>query len=173
MFKSKPLISTAMALGLLFQFQGVAIAHGNNPHSGHGAAAQYGSMMQAEQKAWGIAGDSTKIDRVIRIKMTDDMKFTPNIISIKTNETIRFEIHNAGKVMHEMVIGTKQELDQHAAMMKKHPGMEHDEAYMAHVGPAKSGSIVWRFNQEGDFDFACLIAGHYDAGMVGKIRVRP
>lgn len=173
MFKSKPLISTAMALGLLFQFQGVAQAHGNNQHGGHGSTAQHRSMMQAEQKPWGIAGDPKKVDRVIRIKMTDDMKFTPNVISIKTNETIRFEIQNAGKVMHEMVIGTKQELDQHAAMMKKHPNMEHDEAYMAHVAPAKSGSIVWRFNQEGDFDFACLIAGHYDAGMVGKIRVRP
>jgi uncharacterized cupredoxin-like copper-binding protein len=173
MSQLKPLINTAIAAGLLFQIQGAAQAHGNNPHGGHGAAAQHGSMMQAEQRTWGIVGDPKKVDRTIRIKMTDDMKFTPNVISIKKNETIRFEIQNAGKVMHEMVIGTKQELDQHAAMMKKYPNMEHDEAYMAHVGPAKSGSIVWRFNKEGDFDFACLIAGHYDAGMVGKIQVRP
>lgn len=173
MFQLKPLISTAMAIGLMFQFQGVAQAHGDNPHAGHGPSAPHGAMMQAEQKPWGIAGNQKKVDRVIRIKMTDDMKFTPNVILIKKNETIRFEIQNSGKVMHEMVIGTKQELDQHAAMMKKHPNMEHDEAYMAHVGPANSGSIAWRFNKEGDFEFACLIAGHYDAGMVGKIQVRP
>jgi uncharacterized cupredoxin-like copper-binding protein len=75
--------------------------------------------------------------------------------------------------MHEMVIGTKQELDQHAAMMKKHPNMEHDEPYMAHVVPKKVGQLIWQFNREGDFDFACLIAGHYEAGMIGKIRVTP
>jgi uncharacterized cupredoxin-like copper-binding protein len=49
--------------------------------------------------------------------------------------------------------------------------MEHDEPYMAHVGPGKTGEIVWTFNRAGDFDFACLIAGHYQAGMVGKVKV--
>jgi uncharacterized cupredoxin-like copper-binding protein len=49
--------------------------------------------------------------------------------------------------------------------------MEHDEPYMAHVAPGKSGQIVWTFNRAGDFDFACLIAGHFDAGMVGRIKV--
>ena len=61
----------------------------------------------------------------------------------------------------------------HGAMMKKHPNMEHDEPHMAHVGPKKAGQLIWQFNREGDFDFACLIAGHYEAGMVGKIRVTP
>jgi uncharacterized cupredoxin-like copper-binding protein len=55
--------------------------------------------------------------------------------------------------------------------MKKFPKMEHDEPYMAHVQPCKTGEIVWTFNHVGEFDFACLIAGHYDAGMVGKIKV--
>ncbi|MFS8086585.1 MAG: plastocyanin, partial [Acidobacteriota bacterium] len=26
-------------------------------------------------------------------------------------------------------------------------------------------------NRPGEFDFACLIAGHFQAGMVGKVRV--
>ncbi len=150
-----------------------AHAHGNNQHNAgvHGA---HGAMvMPAEQKAWGIAGDLKKVDRVITIQMTDNMRFTPNQLTVKKGETIRFEVKNAGAVMHEMVIGTKQELDQHAAMMKKHPNMEHDEPYMAHVGPKKAGQLIWQFNREGDFDFACLIAGHYEAGMVGKIRVTP
>ncbi len=55
--------------------------------------------------------------------------------------------------------------------MLKFPNMEHDEPYMAHVPPGKTGQIVWTFNRAGDFDFACLIAGHYQAGMVGKIIV--
>jgi uncharacterized cupredoxin-like copper-binding protein len=55
--------------------------------------------------------------------------------------------------------------------MVKFPGMEHDEPYMAHVPAGKTGEIVWTFNRAGEFDFACLIPGHYQAGMVGKVRV--
>ena len=55
--------------------------------------------------------------------------------------------------------------------MLKFPDMEHDEPYMAHIPPGKIGAIVWTFNRAGEFDFACLIAGHYQAGMVGKIKV--
>ena len=84
---------------------------------------------------------------------------------------MKFVIKNNGKVMHEFVLGTKKELDEHAALMVKFPTMEHDEPYMAHVGPGKTGQIVWNFNKAGSFDFACLIAGHYTAGMVGKVTV--
>jgi uncharacterized cupredoxin-like copper-binding protein len=69
------------------------------------------------------------------------------------------------------VLGTREELDAHAALMVKFPGIEHDEPYMAHVPPGKTGEIIWTFNRAGDFDFACLIAGHYQAGMVGKVKV--
>jgi uncharacterized cupredoxin-like copper-binding protein len=75
--------------------------------------------------------------------------------------------------MHEIVIFTSAELAQHAEMMKKFPSMEHDEPYMAHVPPGKRGDIVWTFNRPGDFEFACLIAGHFEAGMRGTIRVAP
>lgn len=148
-----------------------ALAHGN-AHQGSQARSSI-QVAPADQTAWGIAGDPAKVSRVIKVDMTDAMRFTPEVIQIKRNETIRFEVSNNGKVMHEMVIGTQKELDAHAEMMKKHPGMEHDEAYMAHVGPGKKGRIVWHFNREGDFEFACLVAGHYDAGMRGKIRVSP
>jgi uncharacterized cupredoxin-like copper-binding protein len=30
---------------------------------------------------------------------------------------------------------------------------------------------VWRFNRAGEFRFACLIPGHYEAGMMGWIKV--
>jgi len=33
------------------------------------------------------------------------------------------------------------------------------------TGPGKTGEIVWHFNRAGSFEFACLIAGHYEAGM--------
>lgn len=126
-----------------------------------------------EQKPWGIAGDADQVDRTIEVSMTDQMRFTPDRIEVKLGETIRFVHRNQGRMLHEFVLGTKQDLDEHAAMMVKFPGMEHDEPYMAHVGPGKREEIVWTFNRAGEFDFACLIAGHYQAGMVGKISVSP
>ena len=159
-------IAIAFSLGLLAS----AYAHGP---SGHGA--KHGSHGNApvvkEQKDWGIAGEPKSVTSTIRIDMTDDMKFTPNNIAVKLNETLRFQVFNKGKVLHEMVIGTKKELDEHAEMMKKFPNMEHDEPYMAHVDPGKRSDIVWLFNREGSFEFACLIPGHYQAGMTGKITV--
>ena len=127
--------------------------------------------MKKEQKAWGIAGDANKVTRTVALKMTDKMRFTPDRVEVKLGETIRFVAQNDGKMLHELVIGTKKELDEHAALMLKFPNMEHDEPYMAHVDPGKKGEIVWTFNRAGEFDFACLIAGHYQAGMVGKIVV--
>lgn len=143
-----------------------AMAHGDEAHGKKKAG-----PVKKEQKEWGIAGDRKPGIRTIEIKMTDNMRFTPDRIEVKQGETLRLVHHNAGKVMHEFVLGTKKELDEHAALMMKFPNMEHDEPYMAHVGPGKTGEIVWTFNRAGEFDFACLIPGHYQAGMVGKVKV--
>jgi uncharacterized cupredoxin-like copper-binding protein len=125
-----------------------------------------------EQKPWGIAGYA-KGARTIEIRMSDDMRFRPDRIEVREGETIRFVVRNAGKVLHEMVIGTAQELAGHAALMQKFPGMEHDEPYMAHVKPGRKGALVWNFNRPGTFQFACLIPGHFEAGMKGTIVVSP
>nr|WP_298166157.1 cupredoxin family protein [uncultured Pseudomonas sp.] len=146
---------------------GPVLAHGDSH------AKQQAEEVVKEQKAWGIAGDSDQIDRTIEVSMTDQMRFTPDRIEVKLGETIRFVHRNNGQMLHEFVLGTKKDLDEHAALMVKFPGMEHDEPYMAHVGPGKREEIVWTFNRAGEFDFACLIAGHYQAGMVGKISVSP
>jgi uncharacterized cupredoxin-like copper-binding protein len=124
-----------------------------------------------EQKDWGIAGDAKLATRTIQIRMLDTMRFSPGKIEAKQGETIKFVIENTGQVLHEFVIGTKKENDEHAALMIKFPTMAHSEPYMAHIGPGKTGQIVWTFNKPGDFDFACLIAGHYQAGMIGNIKV--
>ena len=127
--------------------------------------------VKKEEKEWGIAGDPKAVKRTVALSMTDNMRFTPALIEVKQGDTIKLVMKNDGKQMHELVMGTKKELADHAALMLKFPNMEHDEPYMAHVPAGKSGEIVWHFNKAGDFDFACLIAGHYQAGMVGKIKV--
>ena len=144
---------------------GGAMAHGDATH------ARKAGQVKKEQKDWGIAGEAKAVKRTIQIGMSDAMKFTPDRIEVRQGETVKFVVRNTGAVMHEFVLGTKKELDEHAALMVKFPTMEHDEPYMAHVGPGKTGEIVWTFNRAGDFDFACLIAGHYQAGMVGKVKV--
>ena len=146
-------------------FVGQAVAHGDAHDKKKTVAAK------KEQKPWGIAGDATAAKRAINIVMTDNMRFTPDKIEVKQGETIKIVLKNDGKMLHEFVIGTMKELDEHAALMLKFPTMEHDEPYMAHVPVGKTGVIVWTFNRSGDFDFACLIAGHYQAGMAGKISV--
>lgn len=143
----------------------IALAHGTEDHNKKGAP------IKKEQKDWGIAGDSKAAQRSIGIKMLDSMRFSPDKIEVKQGETLKLIVKNTGAVMHEFVIGTQKENDAHAALMIKFPNMEHDEPYMAHVAPGKTGEIIWTFNKPGEFDFACLIAGHYQAGMIGKIAV--
>jgi uncharacterized cupredoxin-like copper-binding protein len=104
--------------------------------------------------------------------MGDNMRFTPERIEVAQGETLRLTLTNTGKVMHELVIGTQKELTEHAALMKRFPNMEHEEPYMAHVAPGKTGEIIWTFNRPGEFDFACLLPGHFEAGMMGKIVVK-
>lgn len=141
------------------------------------AGAHQGAMhpasdsVRAEQKDWGIAGEAKAATRTISVTMGDDMRFTPELIEVKQGETVRIVVANRGRMLHEFVLGTIKELDEHAALMMKFPNMAHDEPYMVHVPPGQSGQMIWTFNRAGQFDFACLIAGHYQAGMVGKIKV--
>jgi uncharacterized cupredoxin-like copper-binding protein len=144
---------------------GFAHAHGEGEHRAHTAA-------KAEQMPFGIAGDRTQVTRTVKFDMTDEMRFVPSTLTVRRGETVRFVLRNRGAQMHEMVLGTPAELAEHAALMKKFPEMEHDAPWMAHVKPGSTGEIVWRFNRAGTFQFACLIAGHFEAGMVGTVTVK-
>ena len=161
---SKRSLIVASAASLLAS-AGRVLAHGDQTHPAKGGP------VKKEQKDWGIAGDAKAAKRTIECGMSDDMRFSPDHFEVRTGETVRFVVRNRGQVMHEFVIGTKHENQKNAALMIKFPGMEHDEPYMAHVPPGKTGQMIWKFNRAGQFEFACLIAGHYAAGMVGTIKV--
>lgn len=133
---------------------------------------EMGDMHHEEASAAGVAGDPAKVSRTIAMEMDDTMRFTPGQISVKAGETIRFFIKNGGKVPHEMVIGTMGELKEHAEMMRKMPGMMHAEKNQITLKPGQRGGIVWKFDKAGDVDFACLVPGHMEAGMVGKVQVK-
>ena len=146
---------------------GPALAHGE----AHAASPKRASVAQ-EQTRFGIAGDAAKASRTVVVEMSDQMRFSPDALVVRRNETVRFVVRNLGSVMHEMVIGTPEDLAEHAALMKRFPDMEHDAPHMAHVKPGAFGEIVWHFNRAGTFEFACLAPGHFEAGMIGRVVVR-
>jgi uncharacterized cupredoxin-like copper-binding protein len=160
-------LSAALVSLALLGASTATLAHGDEEHA---ASAKGKNEQISEQTEWGIAGKA-KGARTIKIRMLDTMRFVPEQITVKQGETIRFVITNEGKMLHEFVLGTRKVLDEHAALMAKFPNMEHSEPYMAHVGVGKTKDLVWTFNRPGNFDFACLIAGHYQAGMKGQITV--
>ena len=164
MKKTRPFLLAAALLAMPL----AALAHGAQGGDHHAPKA-----VVKEQKPWGIAGDAKAASRTIDIRMTDAMRLTPDRIEVREGETVRLRVANAGQVLHELVIGTREELQAHAALMRKFPTMEHDEPYMAHVNAGKSLTLVWNFNRPGEFEFACLIPGHFEAGMVGRITVLP
>ncbi|MEZ2739933.1 cupredoxin domain-containing protein [Comamonas jiangduensis] len=156
-----------IAASALLAFATATFSHGNASH----APADPATAVPPEQKAWGIAGDARPGLRTLTLRMTDDMRFEPDHFSVKRGETVRLHVVNQGQIMHEVVLGTQASLHEHAQMMLKFPGMEHAEPYMAHVAPGATEDLVWNFNRSGSFDFACLIAGHYQAGMTGTFTV--
>lgn len=125
----------------------------------------------AAELPFGRAGDPARATRTVTVVMSDAMRFDPATILVRQGETVRFVVKNSGRALHEMVLGTSEGLAEHAELMKKYPGMEHDEPHMLHVAPGKTGEMVWQFTRAGEFRYGCLIPGHYEAGMAGKVEV--
>ena len=158
----KKIFLVAVAGGYL----GAAFAHGE----GMSAKKEVRSL-SAREFSFGREGDAKKATRIVSVGMADSMRFTPSSLTVKRGETIKFVVRNNGKVKHEMVIGTMKDLKEHAEMMKKHPGMEHDDPYMAHVAPGRTETIIWQFTREGTYYYGCLEPGHFETGMIGKVEV--
>ena len=155
-------------VSLSFVIVGSALAHDASSH-----APKSKKPTSTAEKAFGRAGDPKKATRTIKVDASDTMRFTPHELHVKHGETIRFEVRNSGQTMHEMVLGTMQDLKAHAEHMRKVSSMDHhDEPYIAHVAPGKTERLVWQFTKTGDFYYGCLIPGHFEAGMIGKIFVR-
>ena len=150
-------ISPALALVFVYSIAG---ASGNHPGE------------HSDANAIGQLGKPENVNRTITITMFDSMRYSPATISVKQGETIRFVVKNSGKIKHEMVLGTEKELQEHYEVMKKNPEMEHEDDNMITVQPGKSGELIWRFTKTGKVGFACLMPGHYDAGMKGVVTVK-
>lgn len=123
----------------------------------------------------GEPGNPNKPARVVEITMRETdgkMVFVPDKLEMRKDEQVRFVLKNAGALDHEFVLATVKENDSHGKAMMKSPEMEHDDPNAMRVAPNKSSEFVWRFTKRGEFEFACLIPGHREAGMTGTVRVK-
>lgn len=150
---------------------GPVSAHG----PAHGAAGHGEHGEHGQEAAYGVPGDPSKASREVLVMMKEadgKMLFEPSRIEIRKGEQIRFRLVNAGELDHEFLIGTPAEIDEHADMMKAMPDMKHDDPNSKQVAAKAKSDLVWHFTKAGEFDFACLIPGHREAGMTGKLLVK-
>jgi uncharacterized cupredoxin-like copper-binding protein len=123
----------------------------------------------------GEPGDPKKPSRTVKVMMLEDgkrMLFEPTLVEVRLGEQIRFIIYNEGTWNHEFMLATEADNRKHAELMKKFPDMEHDDPNAKRLSPFSFGELLWKFNRRGEFEYACLIPGHLEAGMHGKVIVK-
>ncbi|MBA4742764.1 MAG: cupredoxin family protein [Azoarcus sp.] len=169
------IILSVIAISLLPAFALAAPGHGGEHdmpmHQGNAGHMQETPHAGGHAASVGTPGNPADVARTIEVLMDDNMRFVPEDITVKAGETVRFFLRNSGKVDHEMVIGSMADLKAHAKMMQNASGMQHAEPNMITLKPGQRGGIVWKFDTPGTVDFACLIPGHMEAGMIGKVTV--
>lgn len=123
----------------------------------------------------GEPGKKAKVTRTIAVSMkeTEDGKmiFAPAAFNVRKGQTVLFKIRNDGETDHEFVLDEEAKVTEHKALMEKFPEMEHADPNAIRLAPGKSGEIVWKFTNDGTFKIACLVPGHFDAGMHGDVVV--
>ena len=125
----------------------------------------------------GEPGDAKKPAQVIQVIMRENatdgrMLFIPDRIEVRKGEQVRFILRNNGLIDHEFVLATMEENRKHGEEMKKNPDMEHDDPNAKRLKPRQTAEIVWKFSKTGEFEFGCLIPGHPESGMIGKVIVK-
>lgn len=123
-----------------------------------------------------------QVTRSINVTLLDSMKFSPDSIQVNAGETIKFVVHNSGKLTHEMVLGNAQAIAAHAKEMQAMAAAGTASHQHAHGGGAGAMALsvpagetrewVIQFDNAGELEIACLVPGHFEAGMKGKLIVK-
>lgn len=160
-------LPTALTFAIFAIFSTSAIASGTHD-GGHAAGA-------VEEYAIGMKGEKAKAKRTLTIMMreTQDgkMLIEPKMLMFRKGETVVLNFANIGKSDHEFVMDTEEAVQEHKKLMEKNPDMVHADDNTLRLAPGAKGQIIWTFEKEGKFTFACLIPGHYESGMHGNIQV--
>lgn len=126
----------------------------------HGAAGTF---------AFGAPGEASAATRTIEVVTDDPYRFVPADLEVESGETVTFVVTNEGTREHEFVLGDEEYQEAHGEEMAA-GGMHHDGNAVT-VAPGATERLTWTFPEEGEVLYGCHVAGHYDAGMVGAIRV--
>ena len=134
---------------------------------------------------FGKPGEAAKASRTVEIKL-GDMFFEPESLEVKAGETVRFVVKNEGSLLHEFNLGRAAMHAEHQQHMQQmvgggmNHGMNHGDMMKMHhdgnsvlVEPGKTTELTWTFGTATELEFACNMPGHYQSGMVGKMKVAP
>lgn len=115
------------------------------------------------------------VDRTIDVVMTE-FAFEPASFDVAAGETITFKLINKGLIEHEFRLTTEHAAAEHIA--SGHEGHDEDASaseheHDGHISLVPAGATVEMtvtFESAGQFDtVACLIPGHYEAGMTAPL----
>ena len=141
----------------------------------------------------GLKGKESEVSRVIKVVMYDNY-YEPNSFKIKSGETIKFEIENAGMLVHEFNIANKMMHIKHQPemqrmveneilladsidkekmkkMAKMDKAMGHSHSNSVLLAPNEKGDLVWKFDNAMNIQIACNVPGHYQIGMVASVKL--
>jgi uncharacterized cupredoxin-like copper-binding protein len=164
--------ASVFLIAVLCAFTAAASAAAQREPAQEGPAAKAKKKTRPVEQPFGREGDPKKVKRVIRIDMSDTMRYFPDEVRIKRGDTVRFVLHNKGDVSHAMVIGSMEDLQKRAALMRKRTEPADIAGDGVYVAPGRNAPLVWQFTRAGEFYYGCLMPGHFDAGMIGTIVVR-
>ena len=142
----------------------------------------------------GSKGNVADVTRVIKVIMYDNY-YEPSSFQIKEGETIKFEVENAGMLVHEFNIANKMMHMKHQPemikmaengillafsidkekmkkMAKMDKSMSHSHSNSVLLEPKQKGDIIWKFDNAVNIEVACNVPGHYQAGMIAKVNIK-
>ena len=119
----------------------------------------------------GSASSTDQGPRTVQVQMTDELRFEPAEISVQAGETVRFEVINAGEIVHEFLIGDEAAQEEFEMEMSEGDGMAHDTDAGISVEPGQRESFEYTFDEAGQLLAGCHEPGHYEGGMVATITV--
>ncbi len=142
----------------------------------------------------GSLGKESEISRVIKVIMYDNY-YEPSSFQINVGETIKFEVENAGELVHEFNIANKMmhmkhqpemekmveneilfadsiDKDKMKKMAKMDKSMGHSHSNSVLLEPKQKGFIIWKFDNAVNIEVACNVPGHYQVGMIAKVNIK-
>ena len=122
--------------------------------------------------AWGasFAPGTAELPRTVTVSALDTNHFVPDRIVVSAGETVRFVVTNEGELQHEFMIGSREQMRDHAVSVT-HGGHGMDYATEIHLIPGQTKELVYTFGSTTDIGYACFVKTHFPAGMSGSFEI--